>query len=311
MIKPVILVTGANGFVGQHFTRFLKDNDYSFYTLSRGNINHQNNAITLDNFTSVTFNTVVHLAGRAHVLKEIAADPVAEFRAANVDFTMAVAKAAVAAGVKRFVFVSSVGVYGNYSALTPITEVMPPAPKELYAVSKLEAENQLREYLSKHGVELVILRPALIYGDKAPGNLAKLFKLCDSNVPLPFRNALARRTMLNVFSFCQALLLSASKPEAAGKIYNVADSTGISTSEIVSCFKKQLGRRNIQFSLPLALLKWFMQLTKKDKMYKQLFESFTLDSHKLQTELGWQPVSNPGTLLETINLKNELNHAKS
>ncbi len=300
---PTILVTGANGFVGQHFLKFLQGKNCQYLTLHRGPSQPSVNAVTLEHLSSKTINTVVHLAGRAHVLKEVAADPMAEFKAANIDFTLEVASAAVAAGAKRFVFISSVGVYGIISTDIPITEFQTPNPQELYAHSKLEAEQRLRAYLNEQGVELVILRPALIYGDNAPGNLAKLFNLCDSSMPLPFLNANAKRTMLNVQSFCEALWLSAMEPAAAGQIYNVADRSGVSTSELVSCFKQRLARRDLQFSLPKAALKRLLGLAKKEKMYQQLFGAFNLDSTKLERELGWSAELNPISVLQTINLR--------
>lgn len=303
MNSPTILVTGANGFVGQHFLKFLQSKNCQYFTLHRGPSLPSIQGVTLEHLPSITIDTVVHLAGRAHVLKELAADPMAEFKAANVDFTLAVASAAVSAGAKRFVFISSVGVYGIISTDSPITEFQTPNPQELYAHSKLEAEQRLRAYLSEQGVELVVLRPALIYGDNAPGNLAKLFKLCDSSMPLPFRNANAQRTMLNVQNFCEAIWLSAMKAEAVGQIYNVADRTGVSTSELVSCFKQRLARRDLQFSLPKEVLKRLLGLAKKEKMYQQLFGAFDLDSTKLMRELGWSPELNPISVLKTINMK--------
>lgn len=311
MTKPILLVTGANGFVGQHFVQFLTSNNVCFYRLSRDKTIQQDREVTLDSLSGISIDVVLHLAGRAHVLKEVAGNPETEFKAANVDFTMAVAKAAVDAGIKRFVFVSSVGVYGAYSSDTPITEMMPTEPKELYAKSKLEAEIKLGQYLSANGVELVILRPALIYGDNAPGNLAKLFKLCASSLPLPFKNATAKRTMLDVGSFCEAMLLCAIKNEAAGKVYNVADNVGVATTEIVGCFKSRLGKKNIQIPLPLWLLKGLLAFLNKQKMYMQLFESFALDSSRLQNELGWKPAKNPVFLLKNITLSDEVKHAKN
>jgi len=112
--------------------------------------------------------------------------------------------------------------------------------------------------------------------------------------------------MLDVGSFCEAMWLCAVKNEAAGKVYNVADNVGVATTEIVCCFKSRLGRKNIQLPLPLWLLKRLLAFLNKQKMYKQLFENFALDSSRIQNELGWKPAKDPVFLLKNINLSDEV-----
>lgn len=308
---PVFLVTGSNGFVGQHFVNYLKKNDLPYLRLVRNVADSDSNEIGMMDIASNNIDIVVHLAGRAHILAESAADPEAEFKKANIDFALSVARAAVLAGVKRFVFVSTVGVYGKYSCDKPITERTPVLPAEIYARTKLEAERQLQIFCTEQNLELVILRPALVYGDNAPGNLAKFYRLCQTSWPLPLLKAVNLRTMLEVNSLCRALHLCSVEKAAANRVYNVADSAGISTSSLATCFKSGMQKSDWQFAVPLTIFKFFFLVFNKDKMYKQLFEGFYLDSSSLQEELGWAPCSEPASVLKSIKIEEHISNAKN
>lgn len=301
-LKNTVLVTGARGFVGRHLVDALKPRDCVVYTLDRQGSAVSQNAVLLRDVKCYPFDTVIHLAGRAHIFNHRSVETDNAFYSANVEFSMAVAKEAVEAGLKRFVFVSSVGVYGQESSETPINESFSLNPKEPYALSKLSAERKLSNYLSQHSVEFVVLRPALIYGNGAPGNLARLAGLCATGLPLPFKNAVSTRTMLDVESFCDAIWLCSSRAEAAGKIYNVADDSGVSTSQLVECLNNQLGKKNRQFAVPKKLMRTLLTFASKRKIYNQLFEGFILDNNKIKSELGWESVKNPLDRLRSLKV---------
>ncbi len=284
---------------------FLTRKEITFYKLSRAKPDNANQELSLEQVSKFELDVVIHLAGRAHVLNETAHDSINEYKKANIDYALNVANQAYLAGIKRFVFVSTVGVYGKYSTNKPILETNQPEPIETYAISKLKAEVLLESFCKEKGIELVVLRPALIYGDYAPGNLQKLYRLCTKNIPLPFASAVEKRTMLNIGTFCEALLLCSIKSEAAGKVYNVADETGVSTSQLVSSFKASLKKKDLQVFLPDITLQVFFKLLKKEKMYQQLFKSFELSSKKIQKELGWKASSDPKEVLSSIKFINK------
>lgn len=284
---------------------FLTRKEITYYKLSRAKPVNPNRELSLEQVSKFELDVVIHLAGRAHVLNETVHDPTDEYKKANIDYALNVANQAYLAGIKRFVFVSTVGVYGKYSANKPILETNQPKPVEAYAISKLKAEVLLERFCKDKGMELVILRPALIYGDYAPGNLQKLYRLCNKNIPLPFSSAVQKRTMLNIDTFCEALLLCSIKSEAAGKVYNVADETGVSTSQLVSSFKASLKKKDLQFFVPDIILQAFFKLLKKEKMYQQLFKGFELSSKKIQKELGWKANLAPKEALSSIKFINK------
>lgn len=301
--KLNLLITGSSGFVGKYLVSMLTEQGAIFKCLTRNKIVNGKNQICLSDISEQNFDVVIHLAGRAHIINETAKNPLMEFRKANVDYTLLVAKHSYEAGVKRFIFISTVGVYGAYSTTEPLHETSKLQPQEHYAITKLEAERRLQSYCHEKEMELVILRPALIYGDNVPGNLKKLHDLCEGDIPLPFSDAKSARTMLNIHHFCTAILLCCTKSEASNEIYNVADSIGISTSVLIGCFKRNLNKKNNQFFVPKQLFKLFFKFFGKDKMYHQLFGGFVLDSSKLQKELNWEPCHDPIETLELIILK--------
>lgn len=310
MENPTLLITGASGFVGTHLVSLCINERIAYFNLNRKRRSNLVHEVAITELAGRGVDVVIHLAGRAHILSDNSPDPVSAFYDANLEYTKTVAKAAVEAGLKRFVFVSTVGVYGLRHTEKVIDEEFPENPKELYAVTKLEAETWLRDYLSAQNVELVILRPSLIYGDNPPGNLGRLYKISTFPVPLPFKNANSLRTMLDVESFCRAILLCTVHPLAAGHTFNVADDEGVSTSQIVQCFRAGMGRESLLFSLPIWLVKCAFKSFGRSKMYEQLFESFYLDNTKLKTKLGWVPTKNPTNKLKKLSIDRAESHER-
>ena len=198
---------------------------------------------------------LVHLAARAHVLRETEADPEAAFQRANVDATARLAEAAIRAGVRRFVFVSSIGVNGNQTRGVPFTESDEPAPVEPYARSKLAAERSLRSIGSKGDLEIVIVRPTLVYGPGVRGNFLRLLSLVDSGIPLPFASVRNRRSLIGVENLSELLALCAEKPAAAGELFLAAEAEVHSTPGLMRSIAQAMRRPSRLFGVPEKALR--------------------------------------------------------
>jgi nucleoside-diphosphate-sugar epimerase len=233
--------------------------------------------------------TVVHLAGRAHVLNDNEADPIIAFRRVNVDATLKLAKAAAASGVKRFVFVSSIGVSGTETLGVAFSEESVHHPQSPYAVSKFEAEELLKELVKRTSMELVIIRPPLVYAGDAPGNFARLLKLVGMGLPLPFLASENRRSLVALENLIDFIIVCMEHPAAAGETFLISDGTDVSTADIVRAISTGMGRRPRLIYIPVGLIRWGARLLRRENLYSQLFGSLVIDSSKAQRLLGWTP----------------------
>jgi nucleoside-diphosphate-sugar epimerase len=240
---------------------------------------------------------VVHLAGRVHVLREAFADPEAEFHRVNVLGTERLARAAADAGVERLVFVSSVGVHGQATSGLAFTEEHEPSPRNVYAVSKWDAERAVREVAAETGLEYVILRPPLIYGPGVKANFLRLLEVVDRRLPLPFGSIDNRRSLLYVGNMADAIVECASNPRAAGETFLLSDGEDVSTPDLVRRISIALGRHPLVLPFPLGLIRVLGQLTGRAAMIEPLLDSLVVDSGKVRRTLDWKP---PHTLEEGL-----------
>lgn len=233
---------------------------------------------------------VVHLAGRAHVLGKDAAADMEVFRRVNVSGSESLARAALRAGVRRLVFVSTVGVLGRS---TPpgeaLNDASPPRPMGAYAATKWEAEESLRRLLTGTGVELTILRPPLVYGPRAPGNFGRLARLVASGLPLPLASIRNRRSFISLENLCDALALACVHPAAAGRTFLVADGEDVSTPELVRGMAAALGRSPRLFPVPPELFRWICRAVGRVELAERLADSLVLDSSLIRRTLDWRP----------------------
>ncbi len=313
-----VYVTGASGFVGRSLCRSLVQGGFSVTCAVRRDPGRvlAGHVVQVDllNLASVSqsmsdIDCVIHLAGRAHVLDDRVSDPLAAFRLANVETTLVVAKAALAAGVKRFVFVSSIGVNGNETAGQAFDEQAAPAPVADYAVSKLEAERALRALLDGTDMELVIVRPPLIYDAHAPGNFARLLRLVEKGLPLPFAGLNNRRDMVSLANLVDFLTLTVRHEKAAGELFLIADGVSVSTRQIVDCLARGMGRGARCFYMPRLLTQGLLSLVGRRGMYVQLFSSLEVSTDKARKLLGWQPLQTPSDAL--VAAGKEFSHRKT
>lgn len=288
-----VLITGATGFVGQSLVQKV-NKSYDVIALVRA----QSSLLPLTVQQLVANNifkaelpsdidVIIHLAGRAHILNEPTSDPLTEFRKVNAEGTLKLARQALDKKVKRFIFMSSIGVNGSVTPQQPFTEGTPPQPHVDYAVSKLEAEEALKVLFSGSETELVIIRPPLVYAAHAPGNFARLLKLVATNLPLPFAGTNNKRTFVALENLIDFIETCIKHPHAANQTFLVADQSSISTRELVEYLKQGMGKTTHFIYIPQPLMKLGAICVGKSKLYEQLFESLEVDTTKAQKLLGW------------------------
>ncbi len=229
--------------------------------------------------------SVIHLAGLAHSESYSRLD----YKKVNVEGSLCLARAAANSGVKRFVFVSSIGVNGISTQSQPFSNDTPERPQNAYAESKYEAELGLKKISSETGLELVIVRPTLVYGQNAPGNFGMLTKLVKKLPLLPFGLANNRRDFIAVQNLADLLVTCAKHKSAAGQTFLASDGETVSTKDFTNAMAKGLGKNVIQLPIPVSLMRFTGRLTGKSRMIEQLFGNLEVDSSNIQQVLGWEP----------------------
>ena len=289
------LVTGANGFVGRALCGAL---------ISRGVA--VNRCVRSAAFTGDTFSVgevdgetdwrvslkgcdvVVHLAGRAHQLDDRDPDPLEEFRRVNVRGSLALFSQAAQQGVKRFVYISSVGVNGNQTAV-PFTESDVPRPCEPYAISKLEAEVGLKQLAAETGVELVIIRPPLVYGPDAPGNFGRLVRWMRKGIPLPLGAIHNRRSMVALGNLTDFIAVCLKNPAAANQIFLVSDGEDLSTTDLLKRVAHLLHKPSRLIPVPAAWVEVTAMFVGQRDMARRLCSDLQIDLCKARELLAWSP----------------------
>ncbi len=289
-----VLVTGGNGYIGSALVKGLKDSGYQVVSAAR-NCETDDDHVRSPDLSAVSdwsdilsgYDVLIHTAGRAHVIRETADDPLSIFRSVNVAGTLNLANQAIDAGIKRFVFLSSIGVNEGGAPDAPRNELMPPNPKADYAISKYEAEKALVELFSCCDSELVIVRPALVYSAGAPGNFKRLCNLAYKNIPLPIKKIKNHRSLLSLDGLVDFLILCVSKQEAADEVFLLADDQAISTYEIIESLGIGMGKKTWNFSFPPLLIEFFCKLIGISSTYDKVFGDLVVDSSKAREVLGW------------------------
>lgn len=294
------LITGANGFVGQPLCAELLRQGQSVRAAVRSANTLIENAGaaavgTIDGETNWAealrgVDIVIHLAARVHVMKDTSADPLAEFLKVNLHGTENLVRQAARAGVKRLVYISSIKVNGERtSEAAPFTELDKPNPQDPYAVSKWQAEQALQRIAQETNLEIVIVRPPLVYGPGVKGNFISLLAAIDKGVPLPLASANNARSLVYVGNLVDALIGCATHPAAAGQTYLVSDGEDVSTAVLVEKIAHSLGRSSRSFNFPPALLRAVATLAGRSEQIDRLFGSLRVSNEKICGELSWSP----------------------
>ena len=298
-----ICITGANGFVGKSLCKALISSNNSIRALVR-RIDSSFNSLKIEYIKigdiSLDINLkeylvgcdcIVHCAGKAYTMNDT--DNLVAYQSANILGTKNLAEQAVVAGVKRFIFLSSVKVNGestgNFDDPKIFTNGDRPNPQDNYAISKFEAEKALWEIASKTNLEVVIVRLPLVYGTSAKGNLNRLIKLINSKIPLPFADIKNKRSLIGIDNLVDVLMRCIEHPSAAGKTFLVSDGEDLSTSELISIIASGMNRSVKLFWLPRALLKFFGFILMRQRQIDRLTGSLQIDNSHAREILNWTP----------------------
>lgn len=289
------LVTGASGFVGSHLVAEMERRGLPVRGITRGTLP---GLVTVPSYGPAMdwqpylteIDTIVHLAARVHVMRETAADPLALFREANVAATVNLARQAAAAGVRRFIFVSSIKVNGERTEPgKPFTADDPPNPQDPYGVSKAEAEAALIALGRDTGMEITIIRPPLVYGAGVRGNFRGLMKWAASGAPSIFSAVKNKRSFVHVANLCDLLITAANHPSAANQIFLASDGQDVSTHELLTHLTIASGRRPRRIPVPSIVLSTLGMLTGRSEAAARLMENLQVDMSPTCRLLQWKP----------------------
>jgi len=303
-----VLVTGAGGFVGQVLCPTLKENGFVLTEIFRDRQSggQADCSSRIGKFVGPGtdwshevdgIDVVVHLVAKTHGTNTSSSDDLSLFREVNVAASVSLAKQAAKAGVKRFIYISSIKVNGERTSKLPFSVDQRPMPEDSYGRSKHEAEIALREIEKTTGMELVIIRPPLVYGPNVKGNLRALIGLIRKRIPLPLGAVHNRRSLVSVYNLADLIRVCILIPAAAGNTFLVADKDSISTVELVNLIAAGLDRKAILVPIPVRALEFSARLCGKQNAVKKLIGDLRVDISRTEQDLQWRP---PFTVAESF-----------
>lgn len=295
-----LLLTGSTGFVGNNLlNELLLNNAYHITAPIRAlpknsSLHYQVGQIdAITDYSSIIsgIDTVIHLAARVHIMNDSSLDPLAEFRSVNTEGSLNLARQAAETGVKRFIFLSSIKVNGeSTSDSNPFTAFDSRRPEDLYGMSKSEAEEQLLALGKETGMEIVIIRPPLVYGEGVKANFASLMKLVGKGFPLPFRAINQnKRSLVSVYNLVDLIKVCIDHPKAANQVFLASDDDDLSTAQMVALMAKVQGKVNLSLPVPVWCFKLAGKLFKKEAVVDRLVGSLQLDIEHTKNTLDWVP----------------------
>lgn len=296
-----ILVVGASGFVGGHLVRRLVAEGMPVRAAVHRNLSNLPGGIeVVDNVNlERTFDwapaiqgcdSIVHLAARVHVMRETGANALEEYRRVNVEGTMSLARQAAGAGIRRFVFLSSVKACGESTGPgEAFAETMTPRPLDAYGLSKLEAEDELIELGRTTGMQIVILRPPLIYGPGVRANFLSMMRWLRRGLPLPFGSIDNRRSLIGVDNMVDLICTCLRHPAAAGEVFLASDDRDLSTPELLRTLSDALGRKARLIRVRVGILEGLAALAGQRALAQRLCLSLCVDTRKVREKLNWHP----------------------
>ena len=295
-----VCLTGSTGFLGRRLTQVLSsDSAIDLAATARASLRVEN-ATTVKiaeingqtDWSTALSNqqVVIHTAARAHIMKDSVVDPLAEYRKVNVDGTLNLARQSAIAGVKRFIFISSIKVNGEQTAPgQPFQSHDKAEPKDAYGLSKWEAEQGLQKIAKETGMEVVIIRPPLVYGPGVKGNFANLIKLVGKGLPLPLGAIHNQRSMVALDNLVDLIITCIDHPNAANQVFLASDGQDLSATELLQGLAQAMGKPSRLLPIPGALLSFAASALGKKPIADRLLGSLQVDISKTQNLLNWTP----------------------
>ncbi len=299
-MDKTVLITGASGFIGTYLTALLVQDKIDILATSRTYPPHPpvtHKVIEIGKMNGDTdWSTIlpgreiiIHLAARVHIMDEKSLDSLASFRSVNVDGTLNLARQAAKNGVKRFLFLSSIKVNGEKTDTIPFHPLTPPAPEDPYGISKLEAEEGLLQIAKETDLEVVIIRPPLVYGKEAGGNFARLRRLATLGIPLPLGSIHNKRSLVGIDNLCSLIKICLDHPNATKAPLLVSDNQDVSTPDLIRLLAASADKSIRLLPFPFPLLKLFATLCGRGPEIKRLSENLQVDCSDTIRLLDWQP----------------------
>lgn len=293
-----ILVTGATGFIGNKLCQALSKRGETVVAVARNPVKVAKTITIIKKVLSKEtdwqnclndIDVVIHLAGRAHVMKDTVDNPYQAYADINIHATRHLAEQAVLSGVKRMIYLSSVKVNGECSNATAYNETDNPQPEDDYGKTKYEAEIALNNIAINTGMEVVIIRPPLVYGEGVKANFKRLIKLAQRNIPLPFGGINNKRSLVFIDNLIDFIMLCAFHPSAANQTFLISDDEDVSTTQLIKYIKLASGGKNLLLSVPQSWLILLFRLTGKSSLSDKLFANLQVNITKAKTLLNWKP----------------------
>lgn len=292
-----VLVTGANGFIGKVLCHSFEEVQISFLPVMRQDDDSGKNTVVVEDINEFTdwssilpgVSAIVHLAARVHVLKDDSKNPLTEFRRINVHGTLNLARQAAVHGVHRFIYLSTIKVNGEETYERAFGAEDVPTPVDPYGISKLEAETGLQKIARETEMEVVIIRPPLVYGRGVGGNFRRLLTLVKRGVPLPLAAISNKRSMVYVENLCDLIRVCLHHPQAPEGIQLVVDGDDISTPDLIRKMAKYCGRQARMVAVPLCLLRLAGSVTGHSHEIQRLIGNLQVDGSATREKLQWQP----------------------
>ena len=306
-MQPTVLVTGANGFVGTALAVELERRGYPVVRATRqgaGAGERATGEIGPDTDWSGVLtgvDVIIHTAARVHVMRDTTADPAAAFHRVNAAGTRRLADQAAQAGVRRLVFLSTIKVNGEATNnQRPFTAADTPAPADDYARSKRAAEQSLHEISTTTGLETTIIRPPLVYGPGAGGNVQRLLRLVERGVPLPLARVNNRRSFIALDNLVDLLIRCVDHPAAAGETFLAADGEDLSTPGLIRLMAAAMGRPARLFPMPVPGLRAAAAVVGRRHVAARLLDSLRIDTTHTRERLDWAPPVSPSDAMRRL-----------
>lgn len=292
-----VLLTGASGFLGQGIISFNSNPEIQITPVLRsGHSNTNNNAFYISDIVSANWDSIlpghdiiIHTAAIAHDTKGKPELNLATYRKINVDATKSLAEAAIRCGIKRFIFISTIKVNGESTKAGNFSESDSPQPLDPYGISKMEAESILLEFSQNSNLEVVIIRPPLIYGPGVKANFLSSIRLADTILPLPFGSIHSLRSMVYLGNLVDFIFRCLDHPKAKNQIFLISDQNDLTIGELFKQLRKALNRSEFIFPFPLFILKFAGWIFRRQHLINRLTTPLQIDSQKATKQLKWTP----------------------